>query len=1460
MRKSYFFLLMLLTVALTASATKHTARYEFKPNGAGNAVFSGDGDYNNHFLYTNYTRVSTLKGYNNQTDQASKTVTIVQGFDNRFAFYQPGTTWNRYYASSDGRHGHIRNNSNTVNIFTVLNLRAGDIVKIKCHDLRTSEAVKNRFIVDHSDNADNNRPWTLWGPNGPNQTWSETTAYHEFIMKEDGDLDLACAPQMELENVQIIYPFVKYNEGLTDETRKVEVNQTITTPSFQLNPNNEDRNSNDETPNIWMEWRNPVVKFCGDLDGTDAVINYNTNNHTVSVSNFTGKGGSVIIMIERYMYVYTVPYKAAEGKAWNFWSSALKVGRSGEKGPEIHSLQAHDNDNGITKFEQNNYNTQGGLWFTRSKEWMNGQNSYLNDETAGLIFWTSTDGDQWDNNTDSWKRRTYGYSNETTVEDGDGVRYIAINKNGGFTIPGLKEKDQVYIYMGHMDNATHDGLTKAGIKFQVWNALDALKVPIAYGNNKTPQRAKNVGDIIFCGGSDWGPDISTDDQGRPKFGRQYFGAIHLYAATDGDMVFKVDGDNDFDFIKLYYIRIYRNNQDIIINTDDMVSNTGGYEVLVRQDANGTFNPTELHTLELRTIQHVSTNQDFEILECSGNLTMEKVNNWCTKRNRGTTTNPWIFDINVSTNEPVYGAFLVRGKDFDHKKYYCVNYCDRVIAVGTLQQMNYPYTWDFKDILGRGASGNKFDADAAETTIYQDSTRIWTKNGSDYEIYNSAFANGNRNWSSGSQLYAFNEYIEEAAGVGFATWNQGGGDSGASRNGDISITSEGVKIIPQHQYGMTRVFVPNLPKPETGKPVRLYLQGKRYIGGTSGFGAYYLTGRAKTPRVNNPWNTKYRDNDKGLNDTGWSSDPLLVDKIKNINVVLGESTDDVEYDIFGYNFTTLELEQGAKIENVEVDDHLTILATEEKYIEIAQGAPSTVNNAAGLQQFGSETTNNYGAVILDQNGNTLSEYDESGNLIIHGVTDKNGNLIYDSDNVSLVTGDDITYVNMVKLSGSGNASSRALKVTGLDASSSYTLKIALKSGNSSVTRALKIYGGSWGSNELATMLARDKVMEKQITVSGTSTLYIGSSDSSIEIYAVYVEESHETTAVKEVPFLAYIDMADAEYYEQNAINVTLYLSDVMLERMAVTTDKKELNIIGWASESRDHYIDHRLNPVFNYVTKTDSEGKTSAKACNVKAYLATGTSAGENGLINKVTIAEVTSPMELSEGNGSKTGCILYNKPAEGEVEEGIEGGIYLFVPPIQDYLKSDVINNASFKGNTCTNSAGNHGNADPTKINAMGTNYMIANLSGDVVEWSDHRDNNVTSINYILSYQYTDGEGVSHPTADETPQERFVRVGHYPQANGKYGATTKPNTAYLQMPKNQVKPANWNDNVLSNMVIVFEGEDQGEIDGIEEISLMNIDGSTTTGTDSYYTLSGQKVNAPTKPGIYVKNGKKVLVK
>ncbi len=1487
---------MLVVVALSASATKHSKLYSFA---------YGDGPTNGRdFQWADYYHVSFLAGRGGRTAQEFKTERIVNGYDNRFAFHEYANRWhwrkgndNTHYNQQDNYY--LTNDLAEVNLFSVLNLRAGDIVRIKCNDSHPDKAVKDRFVTAHSPNSFDNRPWDYPSEMMPNLS----QAIHEFIMQEDGNLDLNCASGIELVSVEIVNPFEEYNyyrndnnEGeLSDPNNqyssqllnpdnkvtfnhfKAEVGQEIVTQ--QVAPMDDDHHP-DWDGAYWSPWKKPVVQFRGDIHPTDDFETWVTEGSwqgqkVLHVKGFDGKGGAVVIMYERYMFVYTIPYKVEDGsKAWNFWSNKLDVGYStenGSAGPESLSLQHHDNSLGVTGREQLNY-VGGKPWITRYKDFMKSQNAFVNAETAGLMFWTRSLG----NVNDTRDLRPYGYSNEyqkdkngNYMEDGDGYRYLTILKGGGFTIPDLKAGDQVYIYMAHTSNATHNNVTKAGVKFKVWNALDALKKPIRDGVNS---EGYNYG-TVFAGGSTWGPWISN-----AKWGRQYYGALHFYAAKDGDMHFLVDGTNDTEFVKLCYIRIYRNTQDIITQTDELLGNQG-YEFLLRQNPEGVYFPgLETRTYNLRTTNAVSTNQHFTVLECSGNLTMADISSWGQTKNTDATTNPGYFEVKVtprSDNKPISGAFLLRGEDFDHNNKYCVNYGERVIAVGTLQEMNYPYTWNFKDILGRGESGSLFTADATQqddsptaTThnpvVYGDSTRIWTANDGEYLMNNSAFDNGNRNWSSGAQLFAKGEFIEEAAGVGFATWNQAGSIGGSSRNGDIAITKDGIRIMPPNAYGMTRVFVPYLKKGQ-----KLFIQGKRYKGGVSGFGAYYLTGKAVVdgkptlPRVNNPWNeNRYHDNDGVDEDNKWSEKPLLSSKIKEMNIILGKEAAEVEPDNFVYNFSGLDIQQPEPDEtttvddwNIYVDEHLTILATEEKGVDVTSGSPNTVSNSI----FTYSRTNGFEVYAKVDGVEKLVQYrDDYGNNILteDAVADVNGNLIYDSSDVIAVADND-TYTGVLKLNGSGNASYRVAKIVGLDDSKTYDITVVLKSQNSAENRELKIYGGSWGGTELATMLARNKVMAKKIEGVTGQDIFIGSADSGIEIYAIYVTESGSSSSVSAVPFIAYIDMDEAEFYNQNETNVTMYLSDVLIEHMAVSEDEKTLNDIGWASESRTRYIDHRLNEVFNNKP--------------VKAYVATGTSRDDDSdqskLISYIKVSPLTAPMPLAEGNDdvdatSGTGCILYNDiPDDDIMDEETEkpnpmlraATISLFVPAIHDYIKDASINQNSV-GNTYINTfsdnstleASRADNVDVSKLGEMTGNMMLAWLTDGNLDATDVKDDYTY---YVLSYKWKDPQGNSHPTAEEIAAnnyvEKFVRSA---------AAHLKDNSAYIRLSTAAVNP-----NFYKAVDIVFDGE-EGGLNGITDLTIGGNNGAQQGESDSYYTLSGQKINKPTMPGIYVKNGKKVFVK
>ena len=86
----------------------------------------------------------------------------------------------------------------------------------------------------------------------------------------------------------------------------------------------------------------------------------------------------------------------------------------------------------------------------------------------------------------------------------------------------------------------------------------------------------------------------------------------------------------------------------------------------------------------------------------------------------------------------------------------------------------------------------------------------------------------------------------------------------------------------------------------------------------------------------------------------------------------------------------------------------------------------------------------------------------------------------------------------------------------------------------------------------------------------------------------------------------------------------------------------------------------------------------------------------------------------------------------------------------------------------------------------------------------------------------------------------------------------KDNSAYIRLSTQFVNP-NFSPTTGSSLSIVFEGE-EGGADGIVDMLTGSQDNAQKGDADSYYTLSGQKINKPTVPGVYVKNGKKVFVK
>ena len=63
-----------------------------------------------------------------------------------------------------------------------------------------------------------------------------------------------------------------------------------------------------------------------------------------------------------------------------------------------------------------------------------------------------------------------------------------------------------------------------------------------------------------------------------------------------------------------------------------------------------------------------------------------------------------------------------------------------------------------------------------------------------------------------------------------------------------------------------------------------------------------------------------------------------------------------------------------------------------------------------------------------------------------------------------------------------------------------------------------------------------------------------------------------------------------------------------------------------------------------------------------------------------------------------------------------------------------------------------------------------------------------------------------------------------------------------------------NVNRIDDYLVSFRGEFENDVDGLVTLTI------PTEVVNEYFTLQGVKVNKPTKSGIYIKNGKKVVIK
>ena len=284
------------------------------------------------------------------------------------------------------------------------------------------------------------------------------------------------------------------------------------------------------------------------------------------------------------------------------------------------------------------------------------------------------------------------------------------------------------------------------------------------------------------------------------------------------------------------------------------------------------------------------------------------------------------------------------------------------------------------------------------------------------------------------------------------------------------------------------------------------------------------------------------------------------------------------------------------------------------------------------------------------------------------------------------------------------------------------------------------------------------------------------------------------------------------------DMVLYFRNAIVQKIAVSEDAKSVNALGYATESRAKEIDPEL---MGYMTGT-----------GLKAYTVTSVNYGdEAGDIPTITLTAVSSDYLIgSATNYDHNAYIIYNTDAAvsgSKAVSAIDGGFHLFVPDMHDMSTEE--NGKTVLDVSETNGFKNHLRS-----------WLPGSPTSDVLPQTYD-----VYTNYVLSSKGTN----VYTGKTETGVERFRRVA----ANVVPGN----NKAFLPLLTKKVKPSSNDAGAKSMFAIVFVDDEQGT----ETTSLKGVDSTVRTyNDDCYYTLSGMKVSQPQKGSIYVKNGKKIIIK
>lgn len=304
------------------------------------------------------------------------------------------------------------------------------------------------------------------------------------------------------------------------------------------------------------------------------------------------------------------------------------------------------------------------------------------------------------------------------------------------------------------------------------------------------------------------------------------------------------------------------------------------------------------------------------------------------------------------------------------------------------------------------------------------------------------------------------------------------------------------------------------------------------------------------------------------------------------------------------------------------------------------------------------------------------------------------------------------------------------------------------------------------------------------------------------------------------------------------DVTIPLNNgAKIKEIAITNLIKSINALGYATESRDHAIDHTYQDKFT----------THA----VKAYAIT-TYGGTGDTYNYKGYPEVRKSLPLTVVPAN-TGIVLCQENYSANATFSSP----LFYPAVNVIPTND---DESILANNWM---------APNVVSKQHYSETIAfdhAMKGDA-----YHGQGIGCTKFIMTrkyYTYNKNEGTSTEHSESTNVEAFYRM----KINTTDGSRNVigANKAYLLIPTEKLPKALWDEGdgtgtigkapagVIYMDLAGISGEDD-ETTAID--SIIHEENETINGQDVYYSLSGVRIiGTPTTKGIYIRNGKKVSIK